>query len=420
MRADRYKESDRHGRSAEQKETNKGKHIVRAAVPVALLLIVVVAGIIVLPEYRAVDTSYDSSVITAVGDPDTPAPDIKSKAAAMYSLDLDRMIYEKNATEHIQPYSITKILTCYLVLENLEPGQMVTASENACKFLEEGMLMELVPGEKVSALDLVYAAMMMSANDGATALAEAVSGDVASFADLMNKTAAEWGCTDTHFVNANGWYDEDHYTTARDMAIITRKCLENDTLREISMTKYYTVPATNKGEELFMENALLKTMDDLDILTGGKTGSWSDDQCSIALEFTEDGLSAVIVLLDDNKTDRPKDVLKLAEYSHKAVPGFRVSSKGEAVCRAKVRYGKSHSVKLEASADTFAYPADEKKGSITVKTKVSELKAPVKKGDKAGAYKVYCNDMLVGGGDLIVSKDVDESFTGRMLKKMGM
>ncbi len=407
MRADRYKENDR-------------KRILRAAVIVALLLIVAIGGAVMLPEYRVVNSSYDRSVITATGDPNAAAPEIKAKAAAMYSLDLDRMVYEKNATEHIAPYSTTKILTCYLALENLDPGQMIPASENACTFLDEGMLMELVPGEEVSALDLVYAAMMMSANDGATALAEAVSGDVASFADLMNKTAAEWGCTDTHFVNANGWAHKDHYTSARDMAIITKKCLENDTLREISMTKYYTVPATNKGEELFMENALLKTMDDLKIITGGKTGSWEADQCAITLEFTEDGLSDVIVLLDDTMTDRPKDVLKLVSYAHEVTPGFRVSKKGEEVCKTKVRYGKTHSVRLEASADTYAYPADEKADSIIVKTKVAELEAPVKKGDKAGTYKAYCNDKFAGGGDLIVSKDVDESSIGRMLRKIGI
>ena len=380
----------------------------RTATCLSLLLIAVCMITSCLSASAGRGTAYDRDLLTAVGDPAAEAPEIRARAAALYSLDLDRMVYEKNADEKIPPYSITKLLTCYLALENLDPDQYVTASENACELLEEAMLMELEPGEKVKAIDLVYAAMMMSANDGATALGEAVSGDIKSFAELMNQTAAGWGCTNTHFVNANGWDHKDHYTSARDMAIITKNCLENDTLREIAMQKYYTVPATNMSDELFMENALLKTMDDNKYITGGKTGSWTENQCSIALEFRQKGLSAVIVLLDDDKKNRPKDAVKLMEFSHEVTPGFRVTDKGEEVCTAWVKHGARTKAGLTADRQIFVYPENEKAREVKVKTKIDSLEAPLSKGDKAGSYLVYVDGELAAKGDLIVSEDVEK------------
>lgn len=378
----------------------------RAAIVLSLLILVLFTAVNALLAAAGAGSAYDRHLLAASGDPNAQAPEVNAQAAALYSLDLDRMIYEKNADYMLAPYSITKLLTCYLALENLDPETEVTASKNACEYLEEGMMMELEPGEKIKLIDLLYAAMMMSANDGATAIGEAVSGDIRSFSDLMNKTVADWGCEGTHFVNANGWDNRDHYTTARDMAIITKNCLENDTLREISMQKYYTVPATNKSDPLLMENALLKTMNDNKLITGGKTGSWDADKCSIALEFTDKGLSAVIVLLDDDKKSRPKDVIKLMEYSHEATPGFRVTKQGDKVCSAWVKHGNMTRVKLAADRDTFAYPKTESQKSIKVKTKVNKLEAPVKKGDAAGTFTVYANGQPVGKGKLLVSEDV--------------
>ena len=394
-------------RYKEEPEKKKRISYRRAAVCLSLLLILGCVLSSYLPARKG-STGYDRSLLTKIGDPGAEAPEIRANAAAMYSLDLDRMVYEKNADEKLPPYSITKLLTCYLALENLDPDQVVTASENACEPLEEAMLMELQPGEEVRALDLVYATMMMSANDGATALGEAVSGDIGSFADLMNQTAAGWGCANTHFVNANGWDDRDHYTTARDMAVITKNCLENDMLREISVRKKYTVPATNKSEPLFMVNALLGTMNANEHVTGGKTGSWTEDKCSIALEFRDGSLNGVIVLLDDDKKNRPKDVVKLMAFSHKVTPGFRVTEKGDEVCEAWVKHGKKTRIKLVADRQTAVYPGTESEKSVRVETEVDKLQAPLRKGDRVGTYTVFSDGQAVSKGRLVVPEDIKE------------
>ena len=251
--------------------------------------------------------------VDPVGDLNAEAPEIKADCAVLYSLDLGEFVYSKNADKRTDPYSTTKILTCWLALENLDKEQVVTVSEEAAQVYEAGTTIWLKPGEKMRVIDLVYGAMMESGNDAAYALGEAVSGSEAEFAELMNKTVAEWGCKDTHFVNPNGWQNKDHYSTVHDMAVITTKCLENKELMDISITKSYTAPATNLTEARKMKNWFLGAIDNDDIMTCGKTGSWSEDDCGFVASFTEDGLSEVMVVLGDTEKGRAEDAKILAE-----------------------------------------------------------------------------------------------------------
>lgn len=382
----------------------------KAARALALLLIVLTVAASWVPATLSPGDSFDRDLIREWGDLSADAPPVKASSAIIWSLDLDKPVYEKNADERMAPYSTTKILTCYLALENLDPDQIVTVSKNATKELEDGMEMELEPGEELKAIDLIYASMMMSANDAATALGEAVSGSEKEFAKLMNETAAEWGCEKTHFVNANGWDDKDHYTTARDFAIITKHCMENDKLREISLTKEYTVPATNKNDPLLMDNAFLKAVDNDPAMTVGKTGSWSDTQCCITLGFTEDALSSVIVLLGDTRKGRSEDPRTLIDFAHDVTPGFIVTKNDKGVCEAWVKHGAEVTVPLDVKGIRYAYPASGKASGVKIKTEIDRLEAPVKKGDKAGKYYIYANDKEVGRGYLYAGADVKKGW----------
>ena len=172
----------------------------------------------------------------------------------------------------------------------------------------------------------------------------------------MNKTIQRWGCKDTNFVNTNGWQHKKHYTTARDMAIITKHCFENEQLREIALTKKYTMPATNKSGKLKMENALLKATDNLEGLTFGKTGSWSESQCTITLGFKESGLSAIIVLLGDTAKGRTADSRTLIKAAHDLTPGFIVTDSDKNVCNTWVRHGVKSKVSLDTKGLRYAYP----------------------------------------------------------------
>ena len=382
----------------------------KAARALALLILVVTIVLSYLPVAMGKGMSYDRSLIRSCGELGSKSPGIRAQSAVMYSTDLDMPVYEKDPDQQMAPYSITKLLTCYLALENLDPDEILTASKNATKELEDGMELELEPGEQMRAIDLIYASMLMSANDGAIVLGEAVSGSESAFADLMNETVKNWGCENTNFVNPNGWDDKNHYTTAHDMAIIAKNCLENEQLREISLTKEYTFPATNMSAELKMENALLKATDNLDGLTGGKTGSWSETQCTIALGFEESGINGIIVLLGDTAKGRMEDPRTLIKAAHDLTPGFIVTDSDQDVCNTWVRHGVKPKLSLYVKGLRYAYPKSQKASGIKIKTKIDILEAPVSKGDKVGKYYIYANKEKVGEGYLYAGEDIEKGW----------
>lgn len=377
----------------------------KAARALALLILLVLVLFSTLMSAIGKGGRFDRELIRECGDP-AAVPELKAKSAVVYSLDLDKTVYEKNADDRMAPYSVTKLLTCYLALENLSPDQVVTTSKKAAEKLEDSTSLELEAGEKYKAIDLVYAAMLLSANDAATALGEEVSGSVGEFAELMNKTVEKWGCENTHFANANGWEDKEHYTTARDLAVIARHCLENDTLRQITLTKKYKMPESNKSDEQTLKNAFLKAVSYNSAVTGGKTGSWSDTQCSIAFEFTDRGLSAVTVLMGDTKKGRTKDSETIIRTCHDFTPGFKVTDSDKEVCEAWVKHGAEVRVPLNVKGVRYAYPENGKARGVKVRTETDKLKAPVKKGDRAGKYYIYANGELAGQGYLYAARDV--------------
>jgi D-alanyl-D-alanine carboxypeptidase (penicillin-binding protein 5/6) len=143
------------------------------------------------------------------------------------------------------PASTTKIMTAILAIENCELTEKATVSQNAVDLVPSGYTnAKLVPGEKMTVEDLLYALMLNSANEAANVLAEHVSGSIDDFAILMTEKAEELGCKNTNFVNANGMHDENHYTTAEDLSIIANYCMENETFRQIVSTYQYKLPTT--------------------------------------------------------------------------------------------------------------------------------------------------------------------------------
>lgn len=187
------------------------------------------------------------------------------KAALLMDAETGTVLYSFHGDDKNYPASITKIMTALLTLEAVERGELtldqaVTVPEGFDVDLElGGTSQNLKVGEALSVHDLLYCALVASANDACNALATAVAGDVPSFVSQMNHRAEKLGLTGTHYVNAHGLHDEAHYTTAHDIAVLTRLALEHETFAEIVSTKSYTVPPTNlTGERRFSStNALL-------------------------------------------------------------------------------------------------------------------------------------------------------------------
>lgn len=189
----------------------------------------------------------------------------KCKAAALLDAETGTLLYDFHGSDKNYPASITKIMTAFLAVEAVERGelsltQVFTVPEGFDADLSpDGTSQNLKVGEELSVEELLYCALVASANDACNALACAVAGDVPSFLSQMNHRATELGLTGTHFVNAHGLHDEGHYTTARDVAVLTREALQNETFAAIVATRSHTVPATNLSKErrFSSTNALL-------------------------------------------------------------------------------------------------------------------------------------------------------------------
>lgn len=391
-----------------RKKTKKRQGRYRKAAIIATLLILVIVPLIGSMNSSGYGIKYDRSVIEKVGNPDAKEPKIEAGSAILYSEDMRKPLFEKNPDKEMPPYSITKLMTCYLALENLDLDETVKISKNATRELKDGMEMELDPGDEMSARDLIYATMMMSANDAAIAIGEAVAGSEKAFVTMMNEQAKEWGCKHTHFVNTNGWENKKHYTSARDMAIITEKSLENEILRKISMTKRYTAVYRNKDDDLFMINAFLKTTENIENLTGGKTGTWSENESTIALEFSEQGHSGVIVLLGDSQDGRARDIKKLLKYAHEASEGFVVARIGEPSFETRIKGGSRAELPIYTMKTCFAYPQSGREEDIEISTKAMKIEAPVSKGQKVGSYAIKANDRVCEKGYLYAAKDIEK------------
>lgn len=273
----------------------------------AILLALLLSFTFSFPVYATADTEATTEHPETTEYPDDPtrAPDLVSNAAIVIDASTGQILYEKNAHEKKYPASITKILTTIIALEhNLDFNETITMSENSIWGVErDSTLIGLDVGEKVTIGDLVYATMVKSANECAYALAEVVAGDIESFSKLMNEKAQEIGCTDTHFITPNGLHDENHYTTAYDMALITKYALQNDTFRDIAGTLSYTVPATNLTDEtrpLWNGNKMINPAEPYyyEYCEGGKTGYTSMANNTLVTFAKKDGLELICVTMD--------------------------------------------------------------------------------------------------------------------------
>lgn len=220
------------------------------------------------------------------------------------------ILYGKNIHEPYYPASITKILTALIIIENCNLDDMVTFSYNAVNNLEpNATIVGARAGDTLSVRDCLYALLLQSANEVANALAEHCSGDIESFAELMNRKAESLGCTDSHFANPSGLNNENHYTSAHDMALIAQAAFNNPTFVEIDSTTYYDVQPGQlvqypDGWRYYAHHRMLRKNDSLyyDGIIGGKTGYTSLAGNTLVTCAERDGLKLITVVLNGHQT----------------------------------------------------------------------------------------------------------------------
>ncbi len=257
--------------------------------------------------------------------PENLSPDqLYGLSAILLTEDKGEVIFEKDPDEIRYPASTTKILTVLLgimFVDDLE--ETVVVSDSALNIPEDSSVMHLVSGEEIRFIDVLYGTMLLSGNDGANVIAETVSGSIPEFVDLMNETAGLFGCENTHFVNAHGYHDDQHYTTARDMALISRIAMQNETFREIVGTVTYTIPRTNKQRARTITTKseyMLQGSEEnpnkyyFPDATGIKTGSHSHSGYCFVGSATRNGVSLISVVFFTGKRARWADTIKLMNY----------------------------------------------------------------------------------------------------------
>ncbi len=213
------------------------------------------------------------------------------------------ILFSKNETTRYEPASITKIMTAILVLEKVpDLHTKITIGENPPQ--TEPSSIYLVQGEVIDIESLIYATLLQSANDAAVALAEYVGGSVEGFAKMMNDKAKELGCTNTNFQNPHGLHETNHYTTAKDMALILSYAIKNDRLLKIAQTEQYFIRQTNLGpeRELYNQNRILLKENEnyYDKAIFAKTGYTDEAQHTFAAAAKNDKLSLVAIFLKDS------------------------------------------------------------------------------------------------------------------------
>lgn len=228
---------------------------------------------------------------------------VTAKAAILMDVDTGTILYEKNVDKRYYPASITKILTTLIAIENSSMDEIVTFSEDSI-YKTEGSRIWRDVGEKMTMEQCLYAIMLESSNESAYAVAEHVGGSYEKFVKMMNRKAKELGCTSSHFSNPHGLPDEDHYVTAKDMAIISRAAYQNETFQLICGTKRYVIPVTNKHSvKTYLSNhhLMFNPKDTAaylyDYCTGGKTGYTVAAGNTLVTYAQKDGMTLLAVLL---------------------------------------------------------------------------------------------------------------------------
>lgn len=326
--------------------------------------------------------------------------DIQSSAKAMYLFDANsgRELYKKNSDEKLAMASTTKICTAITVLENYNDDldKKIEVPSEAVGL--EGTSMYIKHGELLSVRELLYGLMLPSGNDAGKALSIIVAGSEDEFAKLMNETAKKAGAENSSFMNAHGLDTDGHYTTAKDLALITAYALKNDDFVNIVSTKNVVIEKTNKYETRYFKNKN-KLLFDFDDCIGVKTGFTDNAGRCLVTATNSDNLKLVCVVL--NCPDMFEESSRLIKKAKNEYTAYKIIDKENCIDTINVLNGKSNTIRV-CPIEDFIYPlTQEEYNNIEIKTNYpQEVKAPINVKDKIGNIEVFVKDCLIFSTDI--------------------
>lgn len=348
--------------------------------------------------------------------------EISSKSAILMDVSTGQILYEKNAHDKLPPASVTKVMTMLLICEALDSGKIklddkVQISENAASM--GGSQIFLEPGETQDVNTLLKGIAVASANDGCVAMAEHIAGSVEGFVDMMNKKAQELGMKDTHFANTNGLPVENHYTSAHDIALMSRELLKHDVIHKYLTTWMDKVVVGKKQSTIGLANTN-KLIKHYNGATGVKTGFTQQAKYCLSAAAKRGETHLVAATLGaETSPIRFKDATALLDYGFANYESTKLCSKNDNITTLTLEKAEDNKIDLVAKEDLSVLI---KKGSNKDFEKQVKIyknpKLPIKKGTVLGKVEICKDKKVVGQVDLVTTKDINKASYSQMLQRI--
>ena len=354
-----------------------------------------------------------SVVVFAEGNTDLG---LNAKSAILMEESTGNILYESNPDERLPIASVTKVMTMLLIMEAVDSGKislddMVTVSENAMSY--GGSTMFLETGEQLTVNDMLKGIAVASANDGCVAMAEHLAGSESAFVDMMNEKAKELGMENTHFMNTNGLDEADHYSSARDVAIMSRELMKHETI--FNYTSIWMDTLRGGKFQLANTNKLIRFYDGAN---GLKTGSTSKALCCLSAAAKRNDMQLIAVVLGaPTSAERFASAKSLLDYGFANYAVNTQITAGDEVQKIAVEKGVDKEVGVVAGDSCSTLVKKGQEDNITKEIKIDEtITAPIEAGQKIGTMTISRDGEVIADIDLNASSAVEKKGIGLIIK----
>ena len=354
-----------------------------------------------------------SVVVFAEGNTDLG---LNAKSAILMEESTGNILYESNPDERLPIASVTKVMTMLLIMEAVDSGKislddMVTVSGNAMSY--GGSTMFLETGEQLTVNDMLKGIAVASANDGCVAMAEHLAGSESAFVDMMNEKAKELGMENTHFMNTNGLDEDDHYSSARDVAIMSRELMKHETI--FNYTSIWMDTLRGGKFQLANTNKLIRFYDGAN---GLKTGSTSKALCCLSAAAKRNDMQLIAVVLGaPTSAERFASAKSLLDYGFANYAVNTQITAGDEVQKIAVEKGVDKEVGVVAGDSCSTLVKKGQEDNITKEIKIDEtITAPIEAGQKIGTMTISRDGEVIADIDLNASSAVEKKGIGLIIK----
>lgn len=341
---------------------------------------------------------------------------LNAKSAILMEESTGNILYESNPDERLPIASVTKVMTMLLIMEAVDSGKislddMVTVSGNAMSY--GGSTMFLETGEQLTVNDMLKGIAVASANDGCVAMAEHLAGSESAFVDMMNEKAKELGMENTHFMNTNGLDEDDHYSSARDVAIMSRELMKHETI--FNYTSIWMDTLRGGKFQLANTNKLIRFYDGAN---GLKTGSTSKALCCLSAAAKRNDMQLIAVVLGaPTSAERFASAKSLLDYGFANYAVNTQITAGDEVQKIAVEKGVDKEVDVVAGDSCSTLVKKGQEDNITKEIKIDEtITAPIEAGQKIGTMTISRDGEVIADIDLNASSTVEKKGIGLIIK----